>query len=123
MSEIVIYNAANAAGRAAVVALKVTPMVVTQHSNPLDDSSAIRKAYFVEDGPCGFAYVTIKPANSRFAKFMVVNGLARKAYGGGVTMSVRDYNQSLQKKEAYAYAFAKVLQDNGIKAYAESRMD
>jgi hypothetical protein len=36
---------------------------------------------------------------------------------------VRDFNQSLQKKEAYAYAFAKVLNQAGINAHVESRMD
>ena len=77
----------------------------------------------MNDGVCGFASVNVKPANCKFAKFLVANGLGRKSFNGGVSMSVRDFNQSLTKKEAYAYAFASVLAEHGIKAYVESRMD
>ena len=120
-----IYEMADKAGQEAVERLVVRPMVVSQHTNPMVDSSPVARSWFVEDGVCGFAWVNVKPAHSKFAKFLVVSGLARKdTYNGGVTLWVSQYNQSLQKKEAYAYAFAKVLRDNGIeKAYADSRMD
>lgn len=119
-----IYAEAHDAGMKAVAALNVVPMIVTQRANPLDDNSAIQKAYFVADGVCGFAYVNVKPGNSGFAKFLKQQGLARSdSYLGGVSMSIRDFNQSMQKKESYAYAFAKVLDQHGIKAYSHSRMD
>ena len=118
-----LYIQAHDAGNNAVTQTTVTPMIVTQAANPLDDSSAVVKAWVVNDGVCGFASVIIKPANSKFAKFLVANQLGRKHYAGGVSMSIRDFNQSLTKKEAYAYAFAKVLNDNGINAYVDSRMD
>jgi len=118
-----IYSEAHYKGNAAVQMTTVTPMVVQQRENPLDDDSRLVRQYFVSDGVCGFASVTVKPANSKFAKFLVANGLGRKSFNGGVSMSIRDFNQSLQKKEAYAHAFASVLNDYGIKAYAESRMD
>jgi hypothetical protein len=118
-----LYIQAHNAGNNAVTQTTVTPMIVTQAANPLDDSSETVKQWVVNDGVCGFASVIIKPANSKFAKFLVANRLARKHYAGGVSMSVRDFNQSLTKKEAYAYAFAKVLNDNGITAYVDSRMD
>jgi len=118
-----IYIQAHDAGNNAVTQTTVTPMIVSQHANPLDDGSETIKQWYVEDGVCGFASVIIKPANSKFAKFLVANQLGRKAYGGGVSMSIRDFNQSLTKKEAYAYAFSKVLNDNGITAYVDSRMD
>jgi hypothetical protein len=118
-----IYIQAHDAGNNAVTQTTVTPMIVTQAANPLDDSSAVVNAWVVNDGVCGFASVIIKPANSKFAKFLVANQLAHKHYAGGVSMSVRDFRQSLTKKEAYAYAFAKVLNDNGITAYVDSRMD
>jgi hypothetical protein len=118
-----IYIQAHDAGNNAVTQTTVTPMIVTQTANPLDDSSAVVNAWIVNDGVCGFASVIIKPANSKFAKFLVANQLARKHYAGGVSMSIRDFNQSLTKKEAYAYGFAKVLNDNGITAYVDSRMD
>jgi hypothetical protein len=118
-----IFNQAHAEGNAAVVATTVTPMIVTQAANPLDDSSAVVNAWIVDDGVCGFASVIVKPANCRFAKYLLDIGIGRKGYGGGVTMSVRDFNQSLTKKEAYAEGFAKVLRDNGINAWVDSRMD
>ena len=118
-----LYIQAHNAGNNAVTQTTVTPMIVTQAANPLDDSSAVVNAWIVNDGVCGFASVIIKPANSKFAKFLVANQLARKHYAGGVSMSIRDFNQSLTKKEAYAQGFAKVLNDNGINAYVDSRMD
>ena len=123
MNEQSIYQQAHYAGNVAVEMATVTPMVVQQRANPLNDNSELVREYFVSDGVCGFASVNVKPANSKFAKFLVANGLGRKAYNGGVSMSVRDFNQSLQKKEAYAYAFARVLNEHGIKAYVDSRMD
>jgi hypothetical protein len=123
MNEQSIYQQAHYKGNVAVEMTTVTPMIVQQRENPLDDGSKLVRQYFVSDGVCGFASVTVKPANSKFAKFLVANGLGRKGYGGGVCMSIRDFNQSLQKKETYAYAFASVLNEHGIKAYVESRMD
>ena len=118
-----IFQAAHNAGNVAVQAASITPMIVQHRANPLDDTSAVQRQWLVNDGVCGFASVIVKPANSKFAKFLVANGLGRKSFSGGVSMSIRDFNQSLQKKEAYAHAFASVLNDYGIKAYAESRMD
>ena len=45
------------------------------------------------------------------------------SFEGGYMIWISAYNQSLQKKEAYAVAFAEVLSKNGIRAYAMSRMD
>ena len=118
-----IYQQAHEHGNLAVKMAFVTPMVVQQRANPLNDDSELIREYFVSDGVCGFASVNVKPANCKFAKFLITNGLGRKGYGGGVSMSIRDFNQSLTKKEAYAYAFASVLAEHGIKAYVESRMD
>lgn len=120
-----LFNKANKAGCDAVAALQVRPMTVTQRENPMDDNSPVVRSWYVEDGVCGFSWVNIKPANSKFCKWLVANGIARKdSYYGGVTIWVSQFNQSMQKKEAYAYAFTKTLNDNGIeKAWAHSRMD
>ena len=119
-----LYDLANAAGKCAVNKLKVQPMVVQQHANIIDDSSPVINEWYVADGVCGFAWVNIKPGNSAFAKWLKTKNLADKdSYYGGVTILISDYNQSMQKKEAYAYAFAKVLRHNGIKAQSYSRMD
>ena len=123
MNEQTIYQEAHYKGNVAVEMTTVTPMIVQQRANPLNDDSQLVREYFVSDGVCGFASVNVKPANCKFAKFLITNGIGRKGYGGGVSMSIRDFNQSLQKKEAYAHAFAKVLRDNGINAWSESRMD
>lgn len=118
-----IFQAAHNAGKVAVQAASITPMIVQHRANPLDDTSAVQRQWLVNDGVCGFASVIVKPANCKFAKYLQAQGLASKHYYGGMSMSVRDFNQSLQKKEAYAYAFARVLEQNGVNAYVESRMD
>lgn len=117
-----LYAQADAAGRKAVADLKVTPMVL-QEVDIFDKPYAGSKTYFVEDGACGFAWVTIRPANCAFAKWLRLKNLGDKAYGGGVQIWVSDFNQSVQKKEAYADAFAAVLKDYGIKAFSNSRLD
>ncbi len=118
-----LYTAAHNAGNAAVQSATITPMVIQQRANPLNDRSDLIKQYYVEDGVCGFASVIVKPANSAFAKFLALNCGGRKSYYGGISLSVQAFNQSLQKKEAYAYAFAEVLNAAGINAHVESRMD
>lgn len=120
-----LYAAAREAGLEAVRNLKVVPMVVgtpkSLWSNEFDTS---QPTYYVEDGVCGFAWVNVKPGNSKLANWLKANGLARSdSYYGGVTVWIGEFNQSMQKKEAYARAFAKVLSDNGVRAYSDSRMD
>lgn len=119
-----LYQKAHEAGMVAVEKLQVQPMVVEGHANPLDDSSAVVESYYVPDGPCGFAWINVKPGNSPFANYLKKNELARAdSYSGGVCIWVHQFNQSIQKKDTYATAFASVLGENGIKAYAGSRMD
>lgn len=118
-----LFELAQDAGRAAARGTTPTPMVVQERVSPLNDSSAIRREWVVDDGPCGFAWVTIRPGTSRFARFLTRKGLARSAYGGGVQVSIRDYNQSLMRKSAHASAMARVLRENGIDAWDDSRMD
>ena len=125
MNTMILFAEAVNAGKAAVAAAKVVPMVVGEAkgllSNEIDYS---KQTYFVEDGVCGFAAIIVKPANSKFAKFLKEMGIARRdSYNGGVRMPVHEYNQSLQNKEAYAYAFDKVLHEAGVNAHVESRMD
>jgi len=119
-----LYQMAVEAGKVAAAKTKPTPMIVRQHKDMFDDNSEVEKEYFVPSGVCGFAWVNIKPGNSKFANWLKKEGLARRdSYYGGVTIWVSEYGQSLELKEVYAYAFANVLSENGIKAYAGSRMD
>ena len=82
------------------------------------------QTYHVPQGLCGFAWVTIRPGNSSFALWLVKNGYARKAYGGGVVINSGSVGgQSIQIKEAWAQAVSAVLCAGGIKAVPGSRLD
>lgn len=118
-----LYSNAMAAGQSAAFNHKPTPMVVTQHRDLLDDSSPVVHHDVIPDGVCGFAWVTIKPATTPFARWLKANGYARPGYGGGLQISIHTYNQSMEKKLAHAEAMAKVLREGGINAYADSRLD
>lgn len=118
------YSEAVKAGQEAANAKRPTPMIVAEHTNPLDDNSPILQSWNVPDGVCGFAWVNVKPGNSAFAKWLVKLGIARKdSYYGGVTIWIRDYNQSYERKLAHAEAMAKVLTAYGIRCYASGRLD
>ena len=76
--------------------------------------------------PCGFAWVTVKPATSRVAKILKDRYQASKAYGGGIQIwnPSGHMTQQMDAKQAGARAFAKVLKDQlNINCYAECRMD
>ena len=119
-----LYEAANDAGSAAGDAVVPTPMVVGTAKGLLDDAiDKSKPMYFVEDGVCGFATVIVKPARGKFVKFCKDNNLGYKWYYGGYAIPVRGYGQSLTKKEAYARAFAGVLNKAGVNCYVDSRMD
>jgi hypothetical protein len=118
------YNKAAAAGKAAGEAAKPRTMVVTQHANPLNDNSPAVQQWVEPEGVCGFAWVNVSPGNCSFAKWLVKNKLARKAYYGGVDIWVSAFGQSMERKEACAAAMARVLvEELGVKAYSNSRMD
>jgi len=118
-----LYNSADRAGQAAAEKMVPQAMVVSQHADVLSDASPVVKQWYVPDGVCGFAWVKVMPGNSPFANWLKKQKLARKAYGGGVDIWVSAYGQSMQKKEAYAHAFASVVSEAGFKAYSGSRMD
>lgn len=107
------------------------PMIVgtakTFLGNEIDET---KKTYFIPWGACGFAWIVVKPALGKFVKWLKINDIGYKAYGGGWAIPARPkftqgkaIAQSLAINEAWARAFAQVLRDNGLNAYAESRMD
>lgn len=120
-----LYARAHEAGMAALEAARPTPMYVVQRANPFDDSSPIVRRYApVEGGTCGFASVVVHPGNGSFARRMRAAGRGSAEYGGGYMVKwVREGGQSLTRKEAYAQAFAEVLREAGVRAFAQSRMD
>lgn len=120
-----LYERAHEAGMAAGEASIPEPMIVVQRANPFDDNSPIVRQYEpVMDGPCGFAWIKVRPGNGSFARWLKRAGKVRgAAYHGGVDIWVGQFNQSATRKEAYASAFAAVLREAGIQAYADSRLD
>lgn len=118
-----LYEAAEAAGRAAADAAVPTPMIVGEPTTPLGNTLDYSKpTYFVADGLCGFAWIKFK-GNTAFGRWAKKQGYATPAYNGGLQVRVAGFNQSVTRKEAYAHAFAETLRAAGIEAYAESRLD
>lgn len=115
---------ADAAGLAAAEAATPQPMIVGTAKSLFDDTiDPSKPTYYVPEGVCGFASIRF-PGNTGFGRYMKAAGLARKAYGGGLSVYVRVGGQSLARKEAYASAYAAVLREAGIeRVYVESRMD
>lgn len=118
-----LYAEADAAGKAAAEAAIPVPIVVGEETSPFSGQVDYSKpTYFVSEGLCGFAWVNFK-GNTAWGRWAKKNGVATPAYGGGLQVWVRGYGQSVTRKEAYADAFAAVLRDNGVDAYAGSRLD
>jgi hypothetical protein len=120
-----VYAQADRCGQAAVEDIVPTPMVVVERANPLDDSSPIVRQYApIESGVCGFAWVTVRPANSSFALWAKKEHGWSRSYHGGLQLWVRGYGQSMERKEAYARAFAAHIRSElGLECHASSRMD
>ena len=90
---------AHAAGMAAVAALTPEPMTVVGNG----------RSYWVEGGVCGFARVEVRPRTSAWAKWLLGAGWRSSDYFRCVTLNVSDFGQSMQRKAAYAAAFAAYL--------------
>lgn len=118
-----LYAKAHEAGHAAAVAVNPVPMVVGEADGLSNRFKPGGQQWFVSEGVCGFAWIVVRPGNSSFARWLKKEKKASKDYYGGVSLWIRDYNQSMQRKEAYAHAFAGVLKAAGIEAYGQSRLD
>ncbi len=124
---------ANIAGHEAVKNLNIIPMIVQKHANPIDDNSPVTQEWLVEGGVCGFASIHFKANTSENKKFLAnlkKAGLAgeneewqKDTYRGGYYKWISEFGQSMQRKEAYAYAFKNVLEKYSITAYVHSKMD
>ena len=118
-----IYAEARLAGITAGNNAKPIPMAVCS-ADPIT-GAPIAVIDIVPDGVCGFAWVSMKmntPENRKFISWAKKQNLISKTHDG-FWIWVNEYNQSMTRKEAYADAFVKVLQNHGIKCYANSRMD
>ena len=94
-----------------------TPMVVVGHSHTGESN-----AWYVDEGMCGFAWIEFA-GNTDFGRWAKKMKVATKAYPKGLMIWVSEGNQSYDRKRAYAEAYARVLNEAGIKAYANSRLD
>ena len=115
-----IFNIAHEAGMIAASAMVPQPMIVQNMAGI--SNQPIGPKYFVSEGVCGFAWIKV-PGNSGFGRWAKKSGIARASYPSGLQIWVSAFGQSMERKEAYAYAFAASLVAAGINAYAESRMD
>jgi hypothetical protein len=88
-------------------------------SNEIDYS----KPTYVLNGLCGFAWVNIKPARGAFVNYLKSRNVGSKGYYGGYEIWVSEFGQSVDRKQAFATAFAEVLRKYGIEAYGASRLD
>lgn len=109
------HLAGMAAGNAVVPESMVTAAWPTLPQN--------RRTYHVPDGVRGFAWVTIRPGSCAAAKYAKKHFHAARGYHGGVEVWVSAFGQSMDRKYAYAKAFAAVLRAAGIRAYAYARTD
>lgn len=126
-----VCDEADIAGLKAVQELTVIPMIVGETKNLFsNDIDYSKSTEYIEDGPCGFSWVSVKPkhkGNTRLGKEeraeLEEMGLFKNEYTKTYQLWISQFNQSIQKKEAYARAFSKVLQQYGYNAIPGSRLD
>lgn len=118
-----LHARAHAAGHAAATGTRPEPMIVgsptTLFGNDIDYT---KKFYYESEGTCGFAWISFA-GNKPFGRWAKKAGLARSHYPSGLCIWVSDYGQSVERKSAYAGAYAKVLREAGVEAHAGDRMD
>lgn len=105
------------------------PMTVVERAG-LSMNAPIVKVYKpIADGVCGFAWVVVKSGSTSFARWLQREGKSHKRYHGGVSIWVRDHNQSYTRKMAHAEAMADYLNEhieelgNNLTIFAGGRLD
>lgn len=117
-----LWNDAYAAGLKAGNECNPKPMGIGLAKGLFSNEIVPGTLSIVPEGVCGFAWVKIK-GTTPFARWAKKTGIAHPHCYGGYEIWCRDFGQSMQRKEAWAGAVAKVLTENGIEAFADSRMD
>jgi len=112
---------------AAYLNAQPAPMAVYETAGLSDAPAPGGRSWNVSEGVCGFAWVTIRPATSSFARWLSKNNIGYKHYISGwqipMHVFVGQMGQSLERAEAASMAVSKFLRDQGIEAQAASRMD
>lgn len=76
----------------------------------------------ITEGVCGYAWINVR-GNTAFGRYVAANGWRKDSYYGGRTRWVHEFDQSYERKIAYASAYARVLEANGVPAVAAGRID
>jgi len=100
--------------------------IYTRAQNAASQATADYLAQYGDGYPCGFAWVNMSQARSRFARWLKNNGHASKGTYKGLTIYNPSGNptQNIDAKFAGAEAFVAVLKEEGIvDVYASSRLD
>lgn len=121
-----IHERAHAAGMAAGNGVVPDAMIVGNPTTPFgNDIDYSKRTYYVSEGVCGFAWVELSPATHPFVRWLKSRDIGHKGYPTGWSVRVHEFGQSMQRKEAYARAYAAVIRDEipELNAYAASRMD
>ena len=80
--------------------------------------------YFVDAGPCGFAWLEIRPARGPLVTYIKKSGQGYySSYSRAYIYTIHQFGQSLTRKEAMADRMAEYLRKCGYNVYAGSRID
>jgi len=109
-----LVSVAHAAGIRAGRECRPIPMIVSTASGI--------EIECVDDGACGFAWIEFA-GNTAFGRWAKKEGIAGNHYPSGLCIWVHEFGQSVDRKAAYAGAYAQVLRNSGIDAFANSRLD
>ncbi len=104
-----IVHEAHQSGYQAGLECKPTPMRIVGHEP-------------IEAGMSGFAWVYFA-GNTSFGKWAKKSGIASEHHPKGLHVWVGEFNQSMERKRAYAMAYAEVLRSHGITAHSGWRLD
>jgi hypothetical protein len=109
------------AAKVAHKAAEPTPMVVVEKNVVTGED---KQRWFVSEGCCGYASVSVVPGNHPFAIWAKKNAGFRKSYKGGCVSATFSYgSQSYERSCAAADAAVAVLREAGIPAYVDSWID
>ena len=96
-------------------ALKANPLMVQAVNN---QTGEVYEPFAI----CGFASVIVKGLRGKMLTDFKSRGF-EKHYRGGLSLWIRDYNQSYDMKTAYATEYARTLTERGITSWCDSRLD
>jgi len=124
-----VYVEAFEAGKAASEAAIPTPMYVGTAKGLFDDSfDTTQPVYYVSEGVCGRASVTIRPARGALVTMLKGRKVGYKGYYGGWTVPAWQLgsprgSQSYERAKAAAFAAAKVFASYGVEVFVDSSLD